>query len=99
MKRRLLVRKRAELELNRAVIWYEQQRAGLGHELLAEVRQTMQQIMQHPEAFPNDYRYARRALTHRFPYAVHFVVKDGLISVIAVLHTSQDKQRKLRGRL
>jgi plasmid stabilization system protein ParE len=99
VKHRLLVRKQAELELHQAAIWYERQNAGLGAELLDEIRETLQLIREQPESFPIDYRYARRALSGRFPYAVHFVVKDDLISVIAVLRTSQDKEGKLRDRL
>lgn len=99
MTRRLSVRKRAELDLNEAVIWYEKQRPGLGIELLAELRETVALIRQRPESFPIDYRYARRALLARFPYAVHFVVTDTIVSVIAVLHTRQDKRKQLRNRL
>jgi|SRR5581483_50361 len=97
--RRLIVRKKAELELNKAVIWYEEQRAGLGLELLAEMRTTVGLIRKRPESFPIDYRHAGRALLVRFPYAVHFTVTDTLISVIAVLHTRQDKRKQLRNRL
>lgn len=32
----------------------------------------------------------RRALVHRFPYAVYFAVEDDVVVVLAVLHASRD---------
>jgi plasmid stabilization system protein ParE len=99
MKRLPDIQRRAELEMNRAIIWYEEKRAGLGRDFIAELRDTLARIVESPESFPIDYRHARRALLSRFPYKVYFVVADsGSISVIAVLHSSQSKTR-LRGRL
>jgi toxin ParE1/3/4 len=97
--RRLIVRRQAEFELNKAAIWYENRKQGLGRDLLVEAREMIQVIRQRPESFPIDYRIARHALLNRFPYAIHFVVKDELISVIAILHKSQDKEQQLRDRL
>lgn len=93
MKRKLLVRRRAELEVNKAVIWLEEQRPGLGREFLSEVRATLREMEDRPLSFPLDYKKARRALTD------FFIVEDKWISIVAVLHTSQDKRRHLRGRL
>src|SRR5438445_13256592 len=96
---RLKFQRAAELELNRAVIWYEERKVGLGRELLAEVRKAITDIRARPESFPLAYRIARRASVHRFPYAVYFTTTEGLISVLAVLHGAQDVRRHLRGRV
>ena len=98
MNRRALIRRRAEVEINQAVIWYEGKQIGLGREFLAEIGATVRTIAERPESFPVDYKYARRALARRFPYKVYFVVEPDRIEVIAVLHSSQSRSR-LRGRL
>ena len=92
----MLVRREAQVEIDRAVIWYEQKQVGLGSELLDEVAQVLRTVEQRPESFPVDYRTARPARLDRFPYAVYFRLTDDLISVIAFLHGSQDKEDRLR---
>ena len=98
MTRRAVVRKRAEADITKAYAWYEKQHPGLGPEFVAEVRATVRAVAERPESFPIDYQNARRALTHRFPYKVYFVVEPARVVVVAVLHNRQSKAR-LRGRL
>jgi plasmid stabilization system protein ParE len=99
MNRLPIIQRRAELEMNRAIIWYEEKSVGLGREFVAELKNTLRRIADQPTSFPLDYLHARRALLNRFPYKVYYVIADdGLVSVIAVLHTSQGS-RRLRGRL
>ena len=98
-RQKVSVRRSAELDINRAVIWYEEQRVGLGREFLAELKVSLRKIAERPNSFPVDYRHARRALLDRFPYKVYFVVPDDdrPVVVIAVLHGAQSPSR-LRGR-
>ena len=98
MSRQRVIKRAAEIETNKAVIWYETQRPGLGRDFLAEFRRTLDIVSSRPESFPQHYRTARRALLRRFPYAIYFAVYVNQITVIAVLHTSQS-QHRLRGRI
>ncbi|HSU65637.1 MAG TPA: hypothetical protein VLJ39_02090 [Tepidisphaeraceae bacterium] len=92
------LRRAARIEVDRAVIWYEEKRIGLGVEFLSEFRKTMQKIAERPTSFPIDYRKARRALLDRFPYKAYFLIgEDGTIEIVGVLHSSQ-KTSRLRGR-
>jgi toxin ParE1/3/4 len=95
---RFLIRRQAEKDIDKAFDWYERQRVGLGREFLREVRIMMDEIIRRPESFPIYYRNARRALVHRFPYKIFFVVEPNLIAVVAVFHGRQS-ERRLRGRL
>ena len=76
----------ADLDLVEAVAWYEEQRYGLGAELLAELDAVMQRVIQTPLQFPEIREGARRALLHRFPYSVYFRVGIAAIDVVAILH-------------
>jgi toxin ParE1/3/4 len=95
--RKLAFRREAELELDDAVIHYEQVRVGLGKELLVETRAALAAVKLNPQSFPVMFRDARRVLIHRFPYAIFFLLKPDAIVIIGVLHTSQSRWR-LRGR-
>lgn len=60
----------AEDELAAAVEWYETHRAGLGSELWAAIRRTLEQVQEIPEALvpgaPEDLP-ARAAFVRKFP--------------------------------
>ena len=86
MNRRLHVRDEAELDVIDAVAWYEDQRSGLGGEFLIELDAGMQRIVHTPLQFPVVRDSVRRALLHRFPYSVYFLVSDDMVDVVAVLH-------------
>lgn len=98
MKRRVRIRPKAQQDIEQAMLWYEQQREGLGGEFLADLRITFDKVAAFPEAFITEYRTARRAILDRFPYKVYFVLgQDKVVMVIAVLHARQRTSR-LRGR-
>ena len=81
----------AREELLAAVIWYEDQREGLGAEFLAAVDDALARIEQAPESFPQDRfdKRARRALVSRFPYAVVFVVHESEVRIVAFMHAKR----------
>ena len=73
-------------ELRSAARYYEQQIPGLGHDFLAEIRGTLQRIIQWPEAWQPLDAEIRRCRTHRFPYGVVYSVENGEVIVIALMH-------------
>lgn len=81
----------AETELRAAAEWYDD-RAGLGHELVAEVLAVTLKIVEMPGAFPpaGGVRAsvgAREAYVKRFPYRVVFVELEQELRVVALTHT------------
>lgn len=83
-------------EVRQAVIWYNQQQANLGIEFLQELTSYYHRIKSAPHLFPTHrfYRGAfnvRRALLHRFPYAITYRIQDDHILVIAVSHTKREE--------
>jgi plasmid stabilization system protein ParE len=83
------LRPEAEQDLAESAAWYEQQRSGLGREFLDEALATFSAIADIPTGFAVVHRQARRALLHRFPFAVFYVLdKDGVM-VLGVLHGSR----------
>ena len=86
MTHRLHLWDEADLDVVNAVAWYEEQRSGLGAELLIELDAVMQRVVEMPLQFPEVKDGVRRALLHRFPYSVYFKVGDETVDVVAILH-------------
>jgi hypothetical protein len=63
----------AEAEVDDAVAYYEQKRAGLGLQLLTEIRRAYDVVSATPNRWPNVGRGARRYRLDRFPYGVVYV--------------------------
>lgn len=86
MIRPLLLRPRAESDIQSIFEWYESKRPGLGDEFLAALRARLEVIQESPEIYTVVYRNVRRAVLSRFPYLVFYVVQPARIAVLAVLH-------------
>ena len=76
-----------------AFSWYEAQRRGLGWEFVVALDTTLGLLQQAPEAGPVVHRGLRRALLHRFPYALYYGFTGGQIQVRGVLHMRRDPRR------
>src|SRR5437667_12909221 len=87
---RLAIRPEAELDAIEASLWYEGEREGLGQEFLNELRATFLLIEQGPMHFPLVSQVFRRAIVHRFPFSVFFMLEEELATVAAILHLHRD---------
>jgi hypothetical protein len=87
----MIIEPEAQDELFAAAAWYDDQREGLGGELLDAVDEALVRIGERPTSFARD-RFddrARRALVSRFPYAVVFVMQEEQIRVVAFAHAKK----------
>jgi len=76
----------AERELNDAAQYYELESQGLGAAFLAEVERCCAAIIEHPEAGRAIRGAVRRRLTSRFPYAILYTLRPGVVRVVAVMN-------------
>ena len=72
--------------------WYEARSPALGDEFGAEVDSAVARIADNPLVYPRVRGETRRAVLHRFPYAVYFRVTAEDIIVLAI-HGRQDPSR------
>ncbi len=85
----------ARAELRAAAVWYDERRAGLGDELIAEISSLLERIGERPAAFPiwpgtsAGRSTIRRAVASRFPYVVAFEVHARHALVLAVAHAKR----------
>ena len=77
---------KARVELNEAVDYYNERRAGLGQQFFVEVEATIQRVLDFPLAWSSLSQNTRRCLTNRFPYGVIYQVKDAEVRIIAIAH-------------
>lgn len=88
---KIVVLDEADAELTAAADWYEQEREGLGEDLLAEADRVLSATAASPTTWPlvAGSKIVRRFLFTRFPYVAYFVVRDEHVLVLAFGHTSR----------
>ncbi len=78
----------AELELESAIAYYEEQEIGLGIRFYTEIKNTVDRIIAFPEAWFLLSENLRRCRTKVFPYGIIYQIREDeiLIIAIALLH-------------
>lgn len=80
----------AEIELDQAIRWYEEQAPGLGDAFLIEVLAAADRMSDFPEAWQPLDEGVRRCRLSRFPYGLIYAIEDGDILVLAVAHLHRE---------
>ena len=73
----LHLRQEAELDLEDAALWYEEQNTGLGHQFLDEAMSILSAIAEAPLVYPVVHRNTRRALMRRRIFSSRFFRSNG----------------------
>lgn len=76
--------KKASIDLEHIIDWYEQLSPELGLQFLQELELYLVQIIQNPQAYKPVTKGIRRCLMKRFPYIIYFIEKPDFILVIRV---------------
>lgn len=79
----------AALEAREARVYYDAQSDGLGARFIDELKATLQRIRALPLAWPETEPPVRRVMINRFPYLVHYVVREETIFVLGVYHAKR----------
>ena len=80
----------AEQEFVAAVNYYNEQCPGLGYEFAAEVKNTLNRILEFPEAWPKLSDRARRCITNKFPFGIIYQIRQDCILVVAIMHMKRN---------
>ena len=80
----------AELEFAEAVEYYNLESEGLGFKFAAEVKRTLERIIQFPNAGTPLSTRTRRCRTNRFKYGVIYQIRQDKIIIVAIMHLNQD---------
>ena len=74
----------AQLELDDAIEYYNNETAGLGDTFLTEVLKALGRIGEFPEAWHPCSKRTRRCQTRRFPYGIIYQTREREILIVAI---------------
>ena len=94
----LILHPTAQKEYEEAMIWYEQQKPGLGKRFEIAVDAIIKKIQTNPELFGYSRKPFREASVILFPYAIVFKINKSnqTVYIAAVYHTSRNPKKKYR---
>jgi hypothetical protein len=76
----------AEIELNDAFEYYENELEGLGYSLLEEFKSGVNRILQYPDAWSPIKENVRKCVLKKFPYSIIYAIHDEIILILAIAH-------------
>jgi plasmid stabilization system protein ParE len=97
MKYRVILSPDAKAEISSAVHWYQRTGPDVALRFLWKTRATVNRIRQYPNSFPRVSGVIRRAVLHRFPYSIFFVLMKEFVVVMAVRHQRQSDMLRIGG--
>jgi len=74
----------AQLELDDAIEYYNNEATGLGDVFLTEVLKALDRIGEFPEAWHPCSKRTRRCQTRRFPYGIIYQTREREILIVAI---------------
>jgi plasmid stabilization system protein ParE len=88
---KVVVLELTKTDIRKARKWYNEQQAGLGKRLTADMTDTLRKVAINPTSFAVGYKVIRLANFETFPYAAHFYIddKNDTVFIIAILHSSR----------
>jgi len=76
----------AILEMDNAFEWYEDQREGLGDELIEEIESCYEYLRINPQRYSYINPLYRRIKTNRFPYILVYEIEGNDVIIISIRH-------------
>ncbi len=93
MTRKLVVRRKAELQAALARDWYDEQLEGLGNQFIGELENAIFKAHKNPFHYQTLHHKMRRVLRHRFPYALFFVAEENRVVILTILRQSENPKK------
>jgi len=82
----IIVRREAQLEVQKAFHYYQEKSEGLGFEFMRSLDAALQFVKRNPLAYQKIYNETRRVLIRKFPYAIFYIAEENRIIIIACSH-------------
>ena len=85
-------------DIEEAVLWYEEQRLGLSYDFELCLEAGISEIIRVPAIFQVRHKNVHVHYIKRFPFGIHYILKEDSIIIIGIFHTSRSpknwKKRK-----
>lgn len=95
---KVLVSSFAEEDIQNIVDYYKDLDGALSEDFIVKLSACFERIEQLPEGYQKRYNEFRIAFLKRFSFGVFYKIYEKEITVVAVLHTSQDMSKWLKER-
>ena len=92
MSLQLIVSREAQGDIAEAVAYFRGISSNLSVRFGIELETIYTFILEHPELYPVVYKNFRRALLHRFPYSVFYIVDSPVVLIVGVVHQARDEE-------
>lgn len=87
--------KEALFDIEEIVLWYENIRDGLSYDFELCLEIGLAEITRNPQSFQKRYKTVKIIFIKRFPYGIHYIIKENEIIIVGAFHTSRSpKNRK-----
>jgi toxin ParE1/3/4 len=86
----LVVSREARADIEEAVAWFRGISTRLPVRFGAELEHIYSSILDRPQMYPIVYRNFHRALLHRFPYSVFYIVDSPVLLIVGVIHQARN---------
>ena len=88
----------AELDIDDAIKWYEEQLEKSGEKFLNAFKETLLTVSKNPLSFRKKHKSIRAFSLSKFPYNIFYIFENDTVYVIAVIHQKRNpkvwKKRK-----
>lgn len=88
--------KEALFDIEEITLWYEDQREGLSFDFELCLEVGINEIQRTPSAFQKRYKQVKIRFINRFPFGIHYIVNNEIITIVAVFHTSRSPSNWLK---
>ena len=88
----LIVSREAQADISDAVAYLRDVSPRLVERFGIELEAIYASVVEHPELYPVVYKNFRRALLHKFPYSVFYVVDMPIVLIVGIVHQARDEE-------
>ena len=81
--------KEALFDIEAIVLWYEEQRIGLSYDFELCLEVGVAEISRYPNHFQKRYKSVKVRFISRFPFGIHYLIKENEVVVLGIFHTSR----------
>ncbi|MCP5502203.1 MAG: type II toxin-antitoxin system RelE/ParE family toxin [Leptospiraceae bacterium] len=91
---KILLSPEAEMDIEEAVEWYENQKETLGLEFAMDFENALKFLYSNPKLYAIIYKEVRNVLLKKFPYAIFYVIKEEKkeVQIFAVVHEKRNPE-------
>ena len=91
--KRVVFKRDAAIELEKARLHYERHVPGKGDELVEIAHAAVERIVRMPQMYRAVFHECRRCLLPGFPYHLIYAERDDCIEILAIVHAARDPRR------